>query len=144
MIQLQAFFCFLLRLALAISLLSGVADRFGFLGSPGTYNIIWGNFQNYIAFTRKIEFFFPWDWIPFSAWTMTVLELILGILLLIGLFHRFACFATGFLIFVFGIGMALAFGIKFPINYSVFIVAASAFLLGTVGPGWLATDQFRN
>lgn len=142
MAQLQAFFCFLLRIALAATLLSAVADRFGFWGSSG--NIIWGNFQTYLAYTKKMGFFIPSDWISFTAWTVTVIEVILGVLLLLGLFHRTAAYATGIVLLVFAIGMAVSMGIKLPLNYSMFVASAAAFLLATTGPGWLAADQLRN
>lgn len=143
MVQLQACFCFLLRLALAATLLSGIADRFGFWGSPGATNIIWGNFQYFLAYTKKVDYFLPADWVQVVAWTTTVLEIFLGILLLIGLFHRFAAFATGILLLAFAIVITLSFGIKFSLNYSLFVAASASLLLGTIGPGWLAADQLR-
>ena len=41
-----------LRLALGISFLSAVADRFGFWGVYGQSNVAWGNYARYLSPTR--------------------------------------------------------------------------------------------
>lgn len=43
-----------LRLAIAVTMLSAVADRFGFWGK----NSAWGNWENFEIYTRKLTFFF--------------------------------------------------------------------------------------
>ncbi len=37
-----------LRIALAISFLSAVADRFGLWGSPGAANVAWGDWPTFV------------------------------------------------------------------------------------------------
>ncbi len=136
--RLQEFFCLFLRVALAVGFLSAVADRFGLWGSPGSANAVWGDFGYFQDYTAKLVSFLPNDWVPAVAWAVTAAELILGLLLLLGLFPLFTGFASGLLLLAFAISMSFALGIKQPLNYSVYIASAAAFLLGTVGPGYLA------
>ncbi|MFP7657801.1 hypothetical protein [Chryseobacterium proteolyticum] len=42
-----------LRVAIAVTMLSAVADRFGFWGK----NSAWGNWENFEKYTRKLTFF---------------------------------------------------------------------------------------
>jgi hypothetical protein len=43
-----------LRLALGISFLAVVADRFGLWGSFGQPHVAWGDFSHFVAYTRKL------------------------------------------------------------------------------------------
>ena len=43
-----------LRLAISVTMLSAVADRLGFWGK----NSVWGNWENFEKYTRKLTFFF--------------------------------------------------------------------------------------
>src|SRR5438477_8816087 len=56
-----------LRLALGISFLSAVADRFGFWGVYGQPNVAWGNYARYVAYTAKLNWFLPGATIPALA-----------------------------------------------------------------------------
>jgi hypothetical protein len=49
----------LLRLALGISFLSAVADRFGFWGVYGQPNVSWGNYARFVDYTAKLNWFLP-------------------------------------------------------------------------------------
>jgi hypothetical protein len=40
-----------LRIALGISFLSAVADRFGLWGAYGQPNVAWGDFSRFVAYT---------------------------------------------------------------------------------------------
>lgn len=139
MVKLQSFFCLFLRIALAATLLLAVVDRFGFLSSSSS-QLTWGNFQSFISHS-KINYVFSANSLQIADWIITGLELILGLMLLLGIYHRFACFAAGTLFLFFAVALTVALGIKLPLNFSVFIASASAFLLATVGPGWLALDK---
>ena len=141
MSKLQDFFCFFLRIALAATLLFAVADRFGFLSTSSLSNLTWGNFQSFVSNVSKINFVFSANSLQIAGWVITILELILGVMLLLGIYHRFASFLTGILFLLFAIAMTVVFGIKFPLNYCVYVASAAAFLLGTIGPGWLALDK---
>jgi uncharacterized membrane protein YphA (DoxX/SURF4 family) len=72
--------------------------------------------------------------IPFLAWAATVAELGLGIALLAGVRLRLAALASAVLLALFGAAMAISFGIKSPLDYSVFSASASALLLALQEP----------
>lgn len=48
-----------LRLALAASFLSAVADRFGIWGAYGNAHVAWGNFARFINYTHVLTSAFP-------------------------------------------------------------------------------------
>ncbi|MGA8223188.1 MAG: DoxX family membrane protein [Candidatus Acidiferrales bacterium] len=113
------------RIALGVAFLSAVADRFGLWGKRGD----WGNFATFTQYTARVNSFMPAALIPFLAWTSTAAELLLGIALILGLWRRWVAFGSAILLFMFGIAMAISFGIKSPLDYSVFSASAGALLL---------------
>src|SRR5580704_4273180 len=113
------------RIALGVAFLSAVADRFGLWGKYGG----WGNFANFTAYTGQVNSFMPAFIIPFLAWAATAAELSLGIGLILGLWPRWVGFGAATLLFLFGTAMAISFGIKTPLDYSVFSASAAAMLL---------------
>lgn len=115
-----------LRLALSTSFLSAVADRFGLWGGNST----WGNWENFVAYTEQITCFLPQTLSPTLAALATGAEILLGIGLLIPLKTKYIANASGLLLLCFAGGMTLCTGVKAPLDYSVFSVAAAAFALG--------------
>src|SRR5580692_40564 len=113
------------RFALGAAFLSAVADRFGLWGKYGG----WGNFANFTKYTGEVNSFMPALIIPFLAWAATIAELSLGILLILGLWTRWVAFSAAALLFLFAISMAISFGLKSPLDYSVFSASAGALLL---------------
>ena len=67
--------------------------------------------------------------IPLLAWAATVAETFLGITLILGIWTRFMALAAAGLLVLFGTAMAVSFGIKSPVDYSVFSASAGALLL---------------
>ena len=67
--------------------------------------------------------------IPFLAWAATAAELLLGIALILGIWPRWIAIGTALLLVLFGVAMAISFGIKSPMDYSVFSASACAVLL---------------
>ena len=120
-----------LRLALGISFLTAVADRFGLWGSFGQPNVAWGDFSHFVAYPRKLNWFRPSAAIPALAWAATCAEIPLGIALVLGAFTRVAAFLSGWLLLLFALSMTSALGLKAPLNFSVFTGSAAAFLLAT-------------
>ena len=49
----------LLRVALAYSFLSAVADRFGLWGQFGVTGVAWGDFERFTAYTAELLWFLP-------------------------------------------------------------------------------------
>lgn len=123
-----------LRLALAASFLSAVADRFGGWGAPGTPGVAWGAFEPFLAYTRTLLWFIPASLIPFAGWMATVSEFALGVGLIVGIGLPWVALASGLLLVNFAVFMTLANGAEGPFSYSVWTAAAGAFLLATL-PG---------
>jgi uncharacterized membrane protein YphA (DoxX/SURF4 family) len=124
-VTVERFAILYLRIALGTAFLSAVADRFGLWGKYGG----WGNFANFTKYTAEVNSFMPAFIIPFLAWAATIAELSLGILLILGLWTRWVAFSAAALLFLFAISMAISFGLKSPLDYSVFSASAGAMLL---------------
>ena len=113
------------RIVLGAAFLSGIASRFGVYGK----NVGYGNFANFVKYTAEVNSFMPAFTIPFLAWSATAAELVLGIALILGLWPRRVALGSAVLLALFGITMAISFGIKSPLDYSVFSASAAALLL---------------
>ncbi len=126
-----------LRWALGVTLLSAVADRFGGWGLPGSANASWGDWTHFVAYTAKVNGFLPATLAPALAVVATAAEIVLGVALLLGVYRRAVAWAAAGLFITFAAAMSLSFGVKAPLNYSVFADAAAALLLGA----WPATPR---
>ena len=113
------------RIALGSAFLSPVADRFGLWGKHAS----WGNFANFTHYVAQVNSFMPAFTIPFLAWAATAAETTLGILLILGIWPRWVGLGSAILLFSFGAAMAISFGIKPPLDHSVFSASAGALLL---------------
>ena len=113
------------RIALGISFLSAVADRFGFWGKSSS----WGNFANFELYTAKVNSFMPAFSIPFLAWSSTIAEFALGVALIAGIWPRAVSLCSALLLALFALAMAWSLGMKQPLAYSVFSASACAALL---------------
>jgi putative oxidoreductase len=120
----------ILRWALAVTMLSAVADRFGLWGPPGAINVAWGDWPHFVAYTAKVNCFLPGVLAPALAVIASGAEGILGLALLLGVFSCPVAWASAALLGLFAVAMTLSFGIKAPLNSSVFVDAAAAFVLG--------------
>ncbi|MGB9362166.1 MAG: DoxX family protein, partial [Candidatus Sulfotelmatobacter sp.] len=113
------------RLALGAAFLSAVASRFG----------IWDrtldmkHFSSFMQYAAEVNSFLPPAVIPFVAWAATVAETSCGILLILGLWPRWVSPASAVLLALFGTAMAISFGVKSPMDYSVFSASGAAVLL---------------
>jgi hypothetical protein len=119
----------LLRIAIALAFLSGVADRFGLWGPPGKQGVSWGDLAHFNAYVAKLNWFLPAAVIPAVGWAATVAETLLALGLLIGWHLRWVSLATALLLLSFAVAMLVALGPKAPLDYSVFTSACAAFLL---------------
>jgi len=117
------------RFALALSFLSAVADRFGLWGAPGSANVSWGNFANFLDYTALLNPWAPKAAILYIGGLATVLEVMFAIGLIFGFRIRLTALGSAILLFIFGLAMTFAFGIKSPLDYSVFSASAAAFLI---------------
>lgn len=115
------------RFALGAAFLSGIASRFGWWGEGVGY----GSWANFVRYTAEVNAFMPAATIPFLAWAATVAELLLGVALVVGFRLRWTALASAALLALFGIAMAISFGPKEPLDYSVFSASAAALLLAS-------------
>lgn len=128
----------MLRLSLGTGFLSAVASRLGLWGSRSS------GWQNFLQYTAQVNSFAPARIIPTIAVIATILETSFGILLLAGFKTQLVSVSAMMLTLCFGIAMAWSFGLKEPLDYSVFAFSAGAFMLATL-PGYRwSIDQLLN
>ncbi|AZA75360.1 DoxX family protein [Chryseobacterium indoltheticum] len=125
-----------LRLAISMTMLSAVADRFGLWGD----NSAWGNWENFEKYTQQLTFFLPEMLSTFSAYAATFFEILFPLMLILGFKTKIAAYGSGFLLLVFALSMAIALGIKAPLDYSVWVGSAAAFLLATQKEFYFSLD----
>lgn len=121
-----------LRLALGVGFILPVADRFGWLGEPGTQNIIWGNWENFISYTHILLPFLNRSAANVMGLIATVSEIIFGLLFIIGYKTKIAATGSFLLTLTFALFMTLSVGYKAPVNYSVYTCSAASLLLYTI------------
>jgi putative oxidoreductase len=110
------------RVALGAAFLSAVASRFGLWDKALDLK----HFANFIEYTAEVNSFLPRAVIPYVAVVATVCEMSLGILLILGLWPRWVSLASAALLAMFGTAMAISFGLKSPMGYSVFSAKAES------------------
>jgi len=125
-----------LRVIISVTMLSAVADRFGLWGD----NSAWGNWGNFEKYTQQLTFFLPEMLSKFSAYAATFLEILFPLMLILGFKTKIAAYGTGFLLLVFALSMAIALGIKAPLDYSVWVGSAAAFLWATQKEYYFSID----
>jgi uncharacterized membrane protein YphA (DoxX/SURF4 family) len=113
------------RIALGAAFLSAVAGRFGLW--QGTFD--WEYFAKFQQYAAEVNSFMPSAVIPAIPWTATVAETTMGVLLILGLWPRWVSLASTVLLAMFGTAMAISFGLKSPMDYSVFSASSAAALL---------------
>src|SRR5262249_42324567 len=132
-----------MRLALGSTFLAAVTDRFGLWGPPGTSNVVWGNFANFLAYAAQLNPYLPATWLPAVGWGVTLAEGACGLALIVGFQTRRVAVLSGLMLLAFALGMIMGSGIKAPFNYSVFSAAAGAFLLATSRHDPVSIDMWR-
>jgi putative oxidoreductase len=115
------------RMAIGGAFISGIADRFGLYWGR---NVGYGDFAGFLRYTAEVNSFMPAFTVPLLAWAATAAELLLGIGLILGVWPRWVATGSAVLLAIFGIAMAISFGIKSPMDHSVFSASAGAVLLG--------------
>jgi putative oxidoreductase len=118
------------RIALGLAFFNGIAERFGWYGK----NVGYGNYENFVKYTGQVNAFMPAWSIPFLAGAATVAELVLGVLLVAGVWKRWVALGSAALLAIFGTAMAISFGPWSPLDYSVFSASAAALLLAENQP----------
>ena len=114
---------------MSASYLSAVADRFGLWGDPGTEGVFWGNFENFNAYTMALNPFLPELIILPLSWFVTILEIVLGILLIFNIRPKEVGYTSAGLLALFALAMITNLGLKAPLDYSVFTACAASLAL---------------
>jgi uncharacterized membrane protein YphA (DoxX/SURF4 family) len=127
-----------LRLAISLSFLSAVADRFGMWSIEVS---AWGNWDNFVASTKTITPWLPNSIIPIIAIIATAAEIIFGLFLLVGFKTELIAKWSGFLLLIFALSMTFSTGIKGAFDYSVFTASAAAFALSFIKDKYLELDN---
>ncbi|WDF66413.1 DoxX family protein [Flavobacterium sp. KACC 22763] len=132
----QDYAILLLRIAMAIGFLSAVSSRLGLLGKQSS------GWENFLAYAESVNSFLPKSFIPSIAIISTFLETLFAILLLIGYQTRKMAVGASILTFLFALAMTYSFGIKDPLDYSVFVFSMGAFLLATADKYRWSLDEY--
>lgn len=115
-----------LRISIALSFLSAVADRLGFWNPEIS---TWGNWSSFVEYTEIINPWFPEITIYTIGVLITIIEVVFAFGLLIGYKTEFFAKWSGFLLLLFALAMTFSTGIKGALDYSVFSASAGAFAL---------------
>lgn len=118
-----------LRLSIGIGFLSAVADRLGFWGPPGGFAVAWGDWDHFIRYVSTLTFETNGAVAEILGISSTLLETILGILLIIGFKIKQTAFLSGILLLLFALAMTINTSIKYALDASVYVAAFGAFLL---------------
>jgi putative oxidoreductase len=122
----------LLRCALGITFLTPVLDRLGFLGEFGTGNIEWGNWENFIDYTKTLMPYFDRSTVNIMGGIATVSEFLISLFLIIGFKTRYAALGSCLITLTFILFMTTSVGIQKPINFGVFTAATASLLLSRI------------
>jgi len=104
-------------------------DRLGAWGPFGKPWISWGDWAHFSTYAHQLMFFLPYRLASIFAAIATAIEISCGLLLILGLFTRWAAFAGFGLALCFALAMSIANGITSPLGYSVFTVSAACLML---------------
>jgi putative oxidoreductase len=89
----------------------------------------WDAFDRFIERTAVLNAWAPPGLTPVLAWSATIAETTLAVLLLTGIAVRWAAFGSAALLAWFAMAMLVYTGPKPPLDYSVFSASAGALLL---------------
>lgn len=127
-----------LRMAISLSFLSAVADRFGMWGKEVS---VWGNWDSFLQYTEMINPWFPNSMISIVGILATTAEVVFAVFLLVGFKTEFVAKLSGFLLLLFALSMTFSTGIKGAFDYSVFSASAGAFALSLMKEKYLELDN---
>lgn len=127
-----------LRLAISISFLSAVADRFGLWPKEVSS---WGNWEAFLHYTHSLNPWFPSSLIPTVGGIATAAEFLFAICLLTGFKTELFAKLSGILLLIFALSMSFSVGIKAPLDFSVFTASAAAFALSFMKEKYLELDS---
>lgn len=131
----------LLRFALGAGFMLPVLDRIGFLGAPGSANVSWGNWANFVTYTNTLMPYLPTKMASFFGLVATIGEALFGIMLIIGYKIKLAAYGSFVLTLIFALSMLFFTGYRSPFDYSVFVVSFASLLLASLQSAERQGDQ---
>jgi uncharacterized membrane protein YphA (DoxX/SURF4 family) len=84
------------------------------------------------GYGAQVLSFAPSAMVPALLWAATVFETTFGVLLILGVQTRWVTLGSAVLLACFGTAMAISFGPKSPLEYSVYSASAGALLLAVL------------
>jgi uncharacterized membrane protein YphA (DoxX/SURF4 family) len=85
---------------------------------------------NLETYTKKLAPWFPGVILPTLAWGVTIAELVLGLLLIVGLWRKPTAALAALLTLSFALSMRVVLGHHEPLNYSLSVFAFASLYLG--------------
>lgn len=128
-----------LRLALGMAFLSAVADRVGLWPAEVS---VWSNMESFLSYMKMLAPWMPGPMVAPVGWGISILEVLLGVALILGVKTRLAAILSAALLVVFGLSMSLFTGLKGALDYSVFTAAAAALALSLFKARFLELETF--
>ena len=119
------------RLMLAVIYFWVVADRLGLLGKAGNMGVVWGNFDSFLDYTATLNPWMPRAVSDILGYVATIIEIILGVLLMTGIRLKEASLVSASLLIIFTLSMAVSLGVSTALDFIIFTlitIAASVFL----------------
>jgi hypothetical protein len=116
---------------IGVELVGAVADRFGLLGAPGASGVSWGDWAHFRSEAAELV---PWPHlVQPAAVAATVAELVLGVVLLAGVWWRLAGKATAGLFVVYLVAMVPSMGAASLLEYAVPVLVGGALVASARG-----------
>jgi putative oxidoreductase len=132
----------LVRVAIGGEFILSVADRFGFLGPPGSA-VSWGDFGHFVAYTHQVNSFLPASFAPVLAVLATICETTFGMGLVLGIGIQYVARAAAVLLCLFGSAMIASGLVESQFYYAVFVLAAGALAIANVDATLLSLDALQ-
>jgi uncharacterized membrane protein YphA (DoxX/SURF4 family) len=129
-----------IRVFLAYEFGAAVADRFGWLGRPGS-GVAWGDFAHFVDYTHQVNSFLPPSFAFPLAVLATICECTFTVTLLLGIRTREAAAGAAILLCLFGSAMTASGLSVGQFSYAVFVLAAGAWYMSAIDPTWLSLDR---
>jgi putative oxidoreductase len=122
----------IVRIAIGVNFGLAVVDRFGLLGAYGSPGVSWGDWTNFVVYTRQVNSFLPASLAPILAVTATICEIVLAITLIFGVRPRFFLVVASILLLLYGVAMTVSFGFSSQLPYAVIVLCAGAWALANI------------
>lgn len=123
-------FSIMSRILLGLTYLWVVGDRLGLLGEAGNMGVVWGNFQSFLDYTATLNPWFPRGLSDFLGYLVTGIEIILGVMFLIGMRLRLVSLASLGLLIIFTLSMLLSLGWSSAYDFIIFTLVLASLSLG--------------